>query len=396
MRSHSHLNSAVKIIGDYKGNEPLSAFLKKYFSVNKKFGSRDRKQVAHLCYCFFRLGKAIMKMPAEERMFIGLFLCSTESNELLEEIRPKWNLQVGATLLQKLSMIPLPLLIQDVFPWKEQASNGLNHEKFCESFFIQPNLYLRIRPGYEQEVKDKLLRAGTSFTEIEHGCLSLSNATKIEDIIDLDKEAVVQDLTSQQIAKYLQLPIANCLSTAAGRPIHIWDSCAGSGGKSLLLYDRFANVDLTVSDIRESIIANLKKRFAKGSIKKYHWFVADLTKLNSQFTIHNSPFDVVICDAPCTGSGTWSRTPEQLYFFDERKIDQYAFLQRTIVTNTIPHLKHGGLFVYITCSVFKKENEDIVHFIEEEFHGDLIEMKLLKGYEKRADSMFVSIFRKTL
>jgi 16S rRNA (cytosine967-C5)-methyltransferase len=391
MRSHSYLNSALKIIGEYKGEEPLSAFLKKYFSVNKKFGSRDRKQVAHLCYCFFRLGKAMTEVPAEERILIGLFLCSTEPKEVLEEIRPEWNSRVEVTMSQKLSIIPIPFHIIDVFPWKEEVSDEGDHQKFCESFFIQPNFYLRIRPGHEQSVKHKLSKSGTSFTEIEPGTLSLSNATEIEDIIELDKEAVVQDLSSQQIAKYLQLPIAYC-----PLPIRAWDCCAGSGGKSLLLYDLFPKVDLTVSDIRESIMANLKKRFAKASINKYESFVADLTNLNSPFTFDHSPFDLIICDAPCTGSGTWSRTPEQLYFFDKNKIGQYASLQRKIVANVVPYLKPGGFFIYITCSVFRKENEDIVHFIEEQLHADVIEMKLLKGYENKADSMFVTLFRKAL
>jgi 16S rRNA (cytosine967-C5)-methyltransferase len=391
MRSHSYLSSAVKIVRDYKGEEPLSAFLKKYFSANKKFGSRDRKQVAHLCYSFFRLGKAIMEVPEEERILIGLFLCSTQSDEILQEIKPEWNSQVETTIPRKLLTISAPLLINDVFPWIEQVSDGLDHEKFCESFFIQPNLYLRIRPGHDQSVKDKLLKSGITFTEIEPGCLSLSNATKIEDIIELDREAVVQDLNSQQIAKYVELPIANC-----PLPVNTWDCCAGSGGKSLLLCDRFGNLDLTVSDIRESIIANLKKRFTKAGIKNYQWFVADLSNLNSPFTIDHSPFDLIICDAPCTGSGTWSRTPEQLHFFETKKIDQYALLQRKIVTNVIPYLKPGGLFVYITCSVFKRENEDIVRYIEQQCSLRVIELKLLKGYEDKADSMFVSIFRKAL
>jgi 16S rRNA (cytosine967-C5)-methyltransferase len=390
MRSQSYLNSAVHIIGEYRGDEPLSAFLKKYFSKNKKFGSRDRKQVAHLCYCFFRVGKAIMEVPAEERILIGLFLCSTQSNDVLQQIRPGWNSQVHASIAQKLSLIAVPLL-NDVFPWNEYISDGLDHKKFCESFFFQPNLYLRTRPRHEQSVKDKLLNSGISFTEIGPGCLSLSNATEIEEIIELDKEAVVQDLSSQQVVKPLELPIAHC-----PLPIRAWDCCAGSGGKSLLFYDHFPNIDLTVSDVRESIMTNLKKRFAKAGINKYEWFVADVTSLNSPFTTHHSPFDLIICDAPCTGSGTWSRTPEQLYFFDEKKIEQYALLQKKIVANVIPYLKHGGLFVYITCSVFKKENEEIVHFMEEQFHADLIEMKLLRGYENKADSMFVSLFRKAL
>jgi 16S rRNA (cytosine967-C5)-methyltransferase len=105
--------------------------------------------------------------------------------------------------------------------------------------------------------------------------------------------------------------------------------------------------------------------------------------------------NLIICDAPCTGSGTWSRTPEQLYFFDEKRIERYAGLQKKIVSNVILHLKENGCFVYITCSVFKKENDEIVEFVERQFNLELIKMELLKGYDKKADTMFAALFRKS-
>jgi len=91
-----------------------------------------------------------------------------------------------------------------------------------------------------------------------------------------------------------------------------------------------------------------------------------------------------------------SRTPEQLYFFDERKIETYSVLQKKIVSNAIPQLQPGGTFIYITCSVFKKENEELVAFIKEKFHLQIEQMEVLKGYDKKADSMFVAVFRKEL
>ena len=65
-----------------------------------------------------------------------------------------------------------------------------------------------------------------------------------------------------------------------------------------------------------------------------------------------------------------------------------------IVANAIPHLQKDGIFIYITCSVFKKENEEIVNFIKEKFHLRLVQMELLKGYDKKADSMFTAAFIK--
>jgi 16S rRNA (cytosine967-C5)-methyltransferase len=103
-------------------------------------------------------------------------------------------------------------------------------------------------------------------------------------------------------------------------------------------------------------------------------------------------FDLIVCDAPCSGSGTWSRTPEQLYFFDENKIEYYPGLQKKIVSNVVKNLQAGGFLVYITCSVFKNENEEVVKFIQEQLSLQLINMEYLKGYDQKADSLFTALF----
>src|ERR1051326_8982023 len=102
MRSHSYLNSAIQILDEYKGEEPFATFLKKYFSRFAKYGSNDRRQISHLCYCFFRLGKlAPPFLPQgggmEERILIGLFLCSKHPNEMLEQLKPEWNRDADRT-----------------------------------------------------------------------------------------------------------------------------------------------------------------------------------------------------------------------------------------------------------------------------------------------------------
>jgi len=379
----------MQILSEYKGEEPFASFLKKYFSQNKKYGSRDRRQVSHLCYCYFRPGKALLNIPLEEGIVVGLFLCSAEPNEILEQLKPGWNKKIGLPVREKLLMINDLLLIGNVFPWKEELSEGIDHEKLCESFFIQPGLFLRLRPRHETTVKTKLLDHGINFSEINSVCLSLPNASKIENVIDLDKEAVIQDLNSQQTGSVLK----NFKSQKSNLKSTVWDCCAGSGGKSLMVYDIEAGIELTVSDVRESILANLKKRFTKAGIKNYKSLIADLTQSNLKSQISN--FDLIICDAPCTGSGTWSRTPEQLYFFNDKKIDQYAALQKKIVSNIIPRLKRDGSLLYITCSVFKKENEEVVEFITSKPGLKLMKMELLKGYDKKADTMFVALFKRT-
>src|SRR4030095_7943197 len=135
MRAYSYLKSAIQILDEYRGEEPFASFLKKYFSQNKKYGSKDRKQVSHLCYCYLRLGKALSDVKIEERILIGLFLCSGEPNEMLEQLKDEWNKKAASPLGEKLLIINYPLLIENIFPWKGQLSSAIDHEKFCESFF---------------------------------------------------------------------------------------------------------------------------------------------------------------------------------------------------------------------------------------------------------------------
>lgn len=381
-RFHSYLNSAKQILDTYIGEEPFASFLKRFFTANKKYGSKDRKQIAHLCYCFFRLGKAAINETSEEKVLTALFLCSNQPNEILAALRPEWNEKTGLMIKDKLSFINYQL--SAVFPWKEELSNEIDYEKFCESFFIQPDLFLRIRPGHAEQVLLKLNNVSAGYEFISPFTIRLPNNFKTEDILKLGKEVVVQDYSSQQVAGFIPV--------RPGRSDRVWDCCAGSGGKSILAYDLNPKSQLTVSDVRESILINLKKRFREAGIGKYNAFAGDLTKPDvGKFT---SDFDLIICDAPCSGSGTWGRTPEQLYFFDAKKTDEYVALQQKIVSNAAKRLKSGGHFLYITCSVFNKENEMMVDFMKNELHLVPERKELLKGYDMKADTMFVALLRK--
>lgn len=386
MRYHSYLNSATTIIGSYKGDIPLAAFLKKYFNAHKKYGGKDRKQIAALCYNFYRLGKAAPQLPVEEKIIVAVFLCENKSNEFLHFHKPEWNAIIEKPVAEKMQVACITG--EDIFPWAEALSDAVDAELFRYSFLQQPDLFLRIRPGRKDTVIKKLQQAGIAFEMPGAYTVALPNATKIDTILEIDQEVVIQDLNSQQVLQGIRKP-----AEGFPKPFSVWDCCAASGGKSILLYDMLdGKIDLTVSDIRESILSNLKKRFETAGITNYQSIVADLS--TQTFNIQHSTFNIIVCDAPCTGSGTWSRTPEQLYYLKRKTVDVYADMQRQIVSHVVPQLATGGIFVYITCSVFKQENEEMVDYIKEKFHLQLLQMELLKGYDKKADSMFAAVFMK--
>jgi 16S rRNA (cytosine967-C5)-methyltransferase len=386
-----HLRNASELIGQYKGTIPFSAWIKNYFKEHKKFGSKDRKQISHLCFCYFRLGKSLANVAVEEKMLTGLFLTSSSSNDFLNYFKPDWKEQTTLPLEKKLHFIANEFhvsekeIIDDIFSWQNALSAALDGKTFSISHLIQPDVFLRVRPGNEKKVSNKLASAEIPFNTIDSNTLSVSNAVKIDDIIQLNKEAVIQDLNSQHVGSFFdEINLEKKVTS-------VWDCCAASGGKSIMLYDHNKNINLTVSDIRNSILANLQERFKEAGIIKYQSFVLDLS--NPQVKLPAKNFDLIIADVPCSGSGTWGRTPEQLSYFSTEKIDHYSKLQTGITSNAVEALTNGGYFLYITCSVFKKENEDAVKRLEEK-GLTLIKMQVLAGYDKKADSMFAALLRK--
>jgi len=383
MYSYSYLNTAKSILEQYQGNVPFATWLKNFFKQDKKFGSKDRKQIAHLCYCYFRAGRALLHLNIDERIIWSLFLCSTEPGKLLEGLNTELNARAHLSLDEKIAKaFEEGFKVEMGFPWQEDLSSHINYLDFCKSFLLQPDLFLRIRPDRKDKVVDALEKANVSFQSESSDCLRLSNTTKVDDLIFLDKDAVVQDLNSQKTLDVLT-DVLN-----ATQKIKAWDCCAASGGKSLLLHDQFSNIFILATDIRSSILHNLEKRFEKAGIKNYRSQVHDV----AQYSLKEK-FDVVICDAPCSGSGTWSRTPEQLYFFKEERIDHYSNLQKKIALNATKSVSQGGYFIYITCSVFKEENEEIVQQIGEKTGMQLVSANYLKGYDKKADTLFTALFR---
>jgi 16S rRNA (cytosine967-C5)-methyltransferase len=381
-RQVSRIKTAINLINSYSLQEPFAIWIKKFFASDKKYGSTDRKEIAHLCYCFFRCGYLLKRHLTEETIIMSRFLCDEKPGDFLNQLRPEWVGAVSQSLEQKCAILGISYSDEYIFPFERELSKEVDHLLLAKSFIKQPYLFLRIRPGYHNHVVETLRDSSLNYF-IDGETVTLTNSLPVDKLLKIDKEVVIQDLSSQRVAELMRL---------AGSPGSGWDCCAGSGGKSILAYDIFKDIDLTVSDKRKAILKRLEQRFKEAGIKKYTCLPADLENVGS-FT--DNFFDLIIADVPCTGSGTWSRTPEQLYYFNEKKIEEYAMKQRMIINHTLPLIKKGGYYLYITCSVFSKENEKQCAFIRSNGF-ELMKEQLLAGYDKRADTLFAAMFHKPL
>lgn len=381
MKVEHQLRAFENILKNYDGSLPLHRFLVNHFKQNKQMGSSDRRWATRYIYSFYRLGKALMQLNSVERLAIADFLCHEIPSLVVEAYLPDFADKSASPLVDKIGLIQNKYPdfdIREVYAFHQHCSESIDKEAFLQSFFIQPDLFVRVKEAELAPVLSRLQDEDVAVKQLNETCLAMPNGTKLEHIL-ANGLYQVQDYSSQLTGNYFK----------PNKWDYWWDCCAASGGKTLLLHSIEPSIQLLVSDVRESILDNLDERLRLAGLKKYHKKVIDLLQNNDQI-LHDYVFDGIILDAPCTGSGTWGRTPEMLTFFEERKIAQFAALQKAIVQNVVKYLKPGKPLIYITCSAFKEENEDVVAFIQENLQFKLEKMEALKGYENKADTMFVA------
>lgn len=358
------------IIDTYDGSLPLTHFLKAHYKQHPKLGSRDRRMLNEMTYCWYRCSKALPKDSSiEEKVATCVRLCNSENQHLLRFVE-------GIETIQDIDL-------SNIFPEEPQLSEGIEREEWLTSMLIQPDLFIRLRKDSDKSLA-VLDAEEVPYELLDNNCVALPNGIPIDKILP-EHAYVVQDASSQAISNFLD-----------PQPRETWwDACAGAGGKSLLLLDMEPLVELTVSDRRRTILTNLKERFRAYShiLPKVHKVdVAEADKLQTK--MGDVSFDNIICDVPCSGSGTWARTPEQCFFFKQLSLTELNRLQKNIVVNADKYLKTGGRLYYITCSVFHNENEGMVEAILNETNLEIEDQILINGTEMMADSMFIAILKK--
>jgi 16S rRNA (cytosine967-C5)-methyltransferase len=377
------------ILSSYTNEVPLAIFLRQYFKKFPILGSRDRKLLSAMAYSYYRCSKGISgKQHTEvEKVDVSLLLCENKTvpiNRILDEdFQQLIGLEFNE-LLKELSKRSIEYSDSQNFAVDVEFSDGITQEQWIHSMLDQPLLFIRISDKYKQKVISQLNKAGISFKQEDEHCLSFANGTSLEKVLKPDSYRV-QDLSSQKTAGFFQTEQDEVW----------WDSCCGAGGKSLLLMEKEPSIKLSVSDTRERILGNLSERFYMYGFKhpeQYLLSASDPVQTLDAFG-KTLRFDSIICDVPCSGSGTWARTPEQFYFFNPEKLDEFAEQQFAIASNAVNHLKPGGKLYYITCSVFKKENEDVINLLIDKTELKLERMELINGISQQADSMFVAVLK---
>lgn len=385
MIAESRLRNAIQVLStEYiPGKLPLSRFLNQWFKKNRQMGSKDRKILSSLLYDHYRCVHLLSDLEPGDQLLASRFLLNSDDSLLITELKPAWISYMTLSFDEKLSLLQTwypDLTLHSIFPFSEYLSTEIEKKTYVSSYLIQPYFFLRIRTGYDQEVITCLEKHDISFRRVSTNCVQFENQTRVDFLADECAGLTeVQDLSSQLCGTYFN-PVEES---------SWWDCCAGAGGKTLLLADIEPNVRIYASDYRESVLENLRERILHAGQRARKIFQTDLVH-GVNLPVADLQFDGIILDAPCTGSGTWARTPEMLSSFESSSIGRFSDMQFTIACRVIENLKVGAPLIYITCSVFASENEELITRLVETEKLVLEKQEYFKGYEKGADTMFIS------
>ncbi len=147
-------------------------------------------------------------------------------------------------------------------------------------------------------------------------------------------------------------------------PIKILDLCAAPGGKSTLI-----NSALTANDL---LVSNeiIKTRVPVLCDNLNRWGTANIIVTNNDprdFSRLTGFFDIILVDAPCSGSGMFRKDPSAMNEWSEANVNLCHQRQERILADIYPALKDGGHLIYSTCSYSHLENEDILDWLCKEF-----------------------------
>ena len=148
----------------------------------------------------------------------------------------------------------------------------------------------------------------------------------------------LQDGSSQAAMEALEVP----------EGARVLDYCAGGGGKALALAARVDGA-FFAHDVAPQRMRDLPLRAARAGAE-----VCLVTQPEGLF-------DVVLCDAPCSGSGTWRRSPEAKWALTPARLTELTEIQRQILSEAASLIASGGLLAYATCSVLKEENQEVIN-----------------------------------
>ncbi|MDB5692562.1 MAG: RsmB/NOP family class SAM-dependent methyltransferase [Alphaproteobacteria bacterium] len=343
MLTAARIQAAIEIVDQViaaarDGGPAADTLIARYFATRRYAGSKDRRAVRELVYRAIRgvaerpdSGRAAMlAVAAGEKELLGSFDGSQhgpapvgpEESGAPEDLAP-----VPAWLVNRLD----PAVAADELP----------------SLLGRAPLDLRVNrlKGSREAALAQLPEAAA--TPLSPLGLRLPDGFRVEEAPAWQSGLVeIQDEGSQLLS----------LACGAEPGMNVLDLCAGAGGKTLALAAEMANQGrLVASDTDRSRLSRMAPRLHRAGVTIVEPRLLDPGRERQALDDLGDGADLVLVDAPCSGTGTWRRNPELRWRLTPERLDRFVATQALLLDLAADLIRPGGLIVYAVCSILAAE-----------------------------------------
>lgn len=338
MTPAARLQAAIEVLDEVIASArddgpPADTIVTRYFKTRRYAGSKDRRAVRELV---FRAVRAVAERPSSGRAAVLRLVEDDPSlTDLFGEPRGPQPL-VESEEAAPASAIP---------EWIEPELSPLVGRDEWPALLERAPLDLRVNVA--RTSRDAMLSTfeGSVPTPISPWGIRLASDTRVDDHpAFIDGRVEVQDEGSQLIA----------LACSPQPGQQILDLCAGAGGKSLALAAAAPDAGILATDSNRARLSKLGPRALRAEAR------IDVRLLNpprelEELADWRQQADVVLVDAPCSGSGTWRRNPEGRWRLTPERLDRLVAIQSRLLDIAAELVRPGGSIVYAVCSLLSRE-----------------------------------------
>jgi 16S rRNA (cytosine967-C5)-methyltransferase len=366
MRLGGRLLAAIEVLGDIEaGKRPASDVLKDWGSAHRFAGAGDRAVIGNIVYDALRRKLSIAwRMDADDARALafgalladgGMDIAAIDAALDGDKFAPETLEQARRIAWASRDSAAAPDYVQaDVPEWCAASLQELFGERWVEE-----GKALATRPPVDLRVNSLKAKPEQTLTALEKAGAApapfLAQALRIPPIEALGRHPnvqgeqafldgwfEVQDLGSQLAALF-----------AGAKPgEQVLDYCAGAGGKTLALAAAMQNKgQVHAYDAERARLSPMHERLQRAGVRntQVHGNLDALDPLTGHM-------DLVLTDAPCTGSGTWRRRPDAKWRLNDQQLERRVQDQQEVLESAKHYVKPGGRLAYVTCSLFAEEN----------------------------------------
>ncbi|MBL4870621.1 MAG: RsmB/NOP family class I SAM-dependent RNA methyltransferase [Robiginitomaculum sp.] len=385
MRFGGRIQAAIEVLEDVMGNyTPATDALRDWGKKHRFAGSKDRAAIGGLVHDSLRRKSSIawrMGDDSARALALGTLVWAWESS--IKDIQaaieedghgPKPLTEAEIKHLEgAIDLQDAPDWIQADIPewiWPSFANN-FGEDAILEGQALLKRPPLDLRVNSLKSTQDKALKALSEFTAQNMSLapygVRIKAGTALSRLPNIQAEEIfltggieIQDEGSQLVS----------LLVDAKPGEKILDYCAGGGGKTLALAADMQNQgELYAYDIDKRRLAPIYQRSARAGVEILDVCQPPMVSLDKL----NRKMDRVVIDAPCSGSGTWRRKPDAKWRLSLDTLELRIKEQQTVLKQAKSYVRHGGLLIYITCSMFAEDNEGQVYkFLEDNSDLELL------------------------